>query len=158
MTRHKTISKLSIAAFALLAAAVPSFAQAQLDQSSRDMQVSVETQAIEQTIASNAELIAAAKGGVTTPSTSEVDRSSVKNVTRPASPKLSAGAFKLQNNFTSVSSQFVSPKLTFNYDSPSAPSARKQYRSDDYDSTSTGRKLVTFVPSRGQKLPDQQSW
>lgn len=155
MTRHKTISSLSIAAIALLAAAVPSFAQAQLDQSSRDMQRSVDTQAIEQTIASNTELIAAAKLRVTTPATSEV----VKNVTRTTSPRLSASTFKLQNNFTSgASSQFVSSKPTFNYASPSDPSARKQFRSDDYDSSSTGRKLVTFVPSRGQKLPDQQSW
>jgi len=152
MTRHKTISSLSIAAIALLAAAVPSFAQAQLDQSSRDMQGSVDTQAIEQTIASNTELIAAAKLRVTT-----ANRSPVNNVTRTTSPMLSASAFKLHNNFVSGTSQFVSPKPTFNYDSPSVPGSKKQFRAGDDDSSS-GRKLVTFVPSLGQKLPDQQSW
>jgi hypothetical protein len=159
MTSHKTISSLSIAAIALLVAAAPSFAQAQLDQSSRDMQSSVDTQAIEQTIAFNTEFISGAKLRVATPATSEVERTAVKNFTRTARPMLSASDFRVQSNLTAgTDSQFVTPKMSFYYDGVTEPNARKQFRSDDYDPSSNGRKALTFVPSRGQKQPDQQSW
>lgn len=152
MTRRKTISSLSITAIALLAAAVPSFAQGQSDQSNRDLQSSVALQS-EQAIASNTELIATTRSGVATTARGiEV----VNNVTRTAGPLvLSAKSFQVQNNYTSItSSQFVRPQLSLMDAGPSDPSGRKQFRGDDDNSSSRGRKLVTFVPSRGQKLPE----
>ena len=68
-------------------------------------------------------------------------------------PKLSASDFNTLNSFTSLTSRhFVTPQLTVSYFVPTDPTAKKQFRSDDYEG-SKGRKSVTFVPSRGQKLP-----
>ncbi len=145
MIKHKTISTLSIAAIGLLTMAVPSFAQAP----SR----SPDTQAGDQAILCNSELITSNKRPVATPAPSEVDRTPVKNVRQSPNPlMLSASSFKAHNDFASGrSSRFVSPKPIYaagpNY------TGRKQFRSDDYDSSSRGGKLFTFVPSRGQKLP-----
>jgi hypothetical protein len=149
MTRHQTISSLSIAVIALLAVAVPSFAQA---QSNRDARSPVVT-ASEQSIVSNTELIAATKSPAGTPAITKAERTSVSNITRTASPlKLSASSFMVQNHYTSATSSHFVPQQTFSIAAPGDPTARKQFRADD-DDVSTGTKLVTFVPSRGQKLP-----
>ena len=149
MTRHKTISSLSIAAIALLAAAAPSFAQTQSDQSGKDTPGSVATPAIEQTIASNRELTAVtrSRAGAT-----EVERTNVK----PASSFiLPARAFKVPDHFTSAeTSRFVNGQMNFMNAGPSDPTAKKQFRADDDSANSSRAKGVTFVPSRGQKLPE----
>ena len=153
MTRQKTISSLSIAAIALLAVAVPSFAQAQSDL---DAQRPVATEASEQTNVSTTELIAVSNVRVATPAIAGVERTGVVNTTRTASPfRFSASAFKVQNNFTSAgSSHFVSPQVIFSNADPGDPTAKKQFRADAGESAS-GRKLVTFTPSRGLKAPDK---
>jgi hypothetical protein len=147
MTRQKTITSLSIAAIALLAVAVPTFAQAQ----SAEDQPSAATQASEEKTVSGAELIAATKMRGTT---FEFERARFNDSTRTVKqPKLSASDFKAHNSFTSAtSSHFVSPQLSASYFVPTDPTAKKQFNSEEYEG-SKGRKLVTFVPSRGQKLP-----
>ena len=153
MTRHKAISSLSIAAIALLAASAPSFAQTQSDQSGKDTSGSVATPAIEQTIASNRELTAVTRSRA---GTTEVEPTSVNNAARTASSFiLPANAFKVPNHFTSAeASRFINQQMNFINAGPSDPTARKQFHAGDDSANSSRAKGVTFVPSRGQKLPE----
>lgn len=152
MTKSKTISSLSIVAIAWLMAAVPSFGQS---QSNREAQSSIATQAGDQVIGSNTELIARKKVGTATPPAFVVERSRVKTVIPTVSPlMLSTSTVKRHFNFNaSTSGRFVSSQLVFK-DGPKDPHARKQFRWDDDDFSGRGRKLVSFIPSRGQKLPE----
>lgn len=151
MTRHKTISSLSIAAIALLAAASPSFAQTQSEQSGSVTPGSVVTPVIEQTLASNRELTATTRSRV---AATEVEPTSVNNAARTARPfVLPANAFKVPNHFTSAeASRFVNGQMSFSNAGPSDPGAKKQFRADDEDNSKP--KRITFVPSLGQKLPE----
>lgn len=150
MTRHKTISSLSIAAIALLAAASPSFAQTQSEQSGSVTPGTVATPVIEQTLASNRELTATKSRVAAT----EVEKTSVNNAARTARPfVLPANAFKVPNHFTSAeASRFVNGQMNFSNAGPSDPGAKKQFRADDEDNSKP--KRITFVPSLGQKLPE----
>ena len=152
MTTHKTISTLSIAAIALLAAAAPSLAQVQSEQPSKDTQSSLAAPVVELTLASNRELAATTASRV---ATTEVKRTTVNNSAPTAvSFKLPASAFKVTNHFTSAESQrFVNQQVNFNDAGPKDPTAKKQFRADD-DESGSRTKSVTFVPSRGQKLPE----
>ena len=143
MTKHKTISSLSIAAIALVAAAAPALAQGQTEPSGKN--VLGATPAVEQTIASNLESSAVRKSRVTTP---EVEPAT--NAARTVKP-LALSAFKGQNHFTSTasSSSFVNQ---VNFKAPIDPVAKKQFRADESEISRT--KQVAFVPSRGQKLPE----
>jgi hypothetical protein len=148
MTTHKTISSLSIAAIALLAVAAPSFAQ---DQSGKDTQSSTSAPAVA-TLAANTGLRASTKTRVapTTPKAELISAGSVAPTAKPL--VLSSRTFKGQNQFTKAeSSRFVN-QVNFNAPAPKDPKAKKQFRGDD-NSDMSGRKLITFVPSRGQKLP-----
>jgi hypothetical protein len=147
MTKHKTISNSLIAAIAFLTVSVPSFAHAQSQ--------SLVSQVSDETSARKADLNANIKRQITTPASSEVQRAQIRNGTRSASPvMLSASAFTAHNNFTTGgSSLFVSPQPTVSA-GPIYSRARKQFRSADHDPNSRGSKLVTFVPSFGQKLPE----
>lgn len=146
MTKHKTISSLSIAAIALVAAAVPALVQGQTEPSGKNA-----TPAVEQTIAFNLESTAVRKSRITTP---EVELVKANNVARTVKPLvLSSSAVKGQNNFTSAasSSRFAS-QVNFNEAGPVDPQAKKQFRTDESEISKT--KQVVFVPSRGQKLPE----
>ena len=147
MTRHKTISSLSIAAIALLAAAAPSFAQTQSDQSGK-----VGTPTMEQTIASNREFTSVTRSRA---AATEVAPTTVNNNRAARSFVLPANAFKVPNHFTSAeASRFVTGQMNFLNAGPSDPTAKKQFRADDDSANSSRAKGVTFVPSRGQKLPE----
>jgi hypothetical protein len=58
-----------------------------------------------------------------------------------------------------VKSQFMAPtngRFTnqINLDPPAADlNSKKQYNSDDQDTKASSAKHITFVPSRGQKIP-----
>jgi len=147
MTTHKTISSLSIAAIALVAAAVPAMAQGQPEPSGKNGLGA--TPAVEQTIASNLDSSAVRKSRVTTP---EVEPAA--NIARTVKPLLlSASAFKGQNHFTSVPSNTnFANQVSFKDAGPVDPQAKKQYRADESEISRT--KSVAFVPSRGQKLPE----
>lgn len=146
MTKHKTISSLSIAAIALVAAAVPALAQGQTELSGKNA-----TPAVEQTIASNLESSAVRKSRITTPEVGLVKANNVSRTTKPL--LLSSSAFKGQNNFTSAasSSRFAN-QVNFKDAGPANPQAKKQFRTDESEISKT--KQVVFVPSRGQKLPE----
>jgi len=93
MTRHKTISSLSIAAIALVAAAIPALGQGQPERSGKN--ASAVTPAVEQMIASNLESSAVRKSRVSTP---EVE--SAASIARTVKPLvLSASAFKRTKPF-----------------------------------------------------------
>jgi hypothetical protein len=153
MTTHKTISTLSIAAIALLAAAAPSFAQAQSKDAQGSNAADNTTPVIEQTLASNREVTAVTKARVAT--TEEI---SVNSTARTETFRnLSTNAFKSPTHFTSAqSSRFVSPQVNFNDAGPRDPNAKQQFRADDDESSKGGAGRVTFVPSRGQKLPESR--
>lgn len=149
MTTHKTISSLSIAAIALVAAAVPALAQDQSEPSGKN--ASGATTVVEQTIASNLESSAVRKSHVTTPEREPVAASNVVRTVKPL--VLSANAVKGQDRFTSaaIGSRFVNP-VNFKDAGPVDPQAKKQFRADESEISKT--KQVAFVPSRGQKLPE----
>ena len=148
MTTHKTISSLSIAAIALMAAAVPAMAQGQTEPSGKSVSGDGATTVIEQTIASNIESSTVRKSRATT----NVDPAA-NNAVRAGKLVLSASAFKGQNNFLSTAnhSNFAN-QVNFKDAGPIDPGARKQFRADESDVTRT--KSVAFVPSLGQKLPE----
>ena len=149
MTTHKTISSLSIAAIALMAAAVPAMAQGQTDPTGKSVSGNGATTVIEQTIASNIESSTVRKSRATTPSLEPA----ANNAVRAGKLVLSASAFKGQNNFTSTAnhSNFAN-QVNFKDACPVDPGAKKQFRADESDVTRT--KSVAFVPSLGQKLPE----
>ena len=148
MTTHKTISSLSIAAIALMAAAVPAMAQGQTEPSGKSVSGDGATTVIERTIASNIESSIVRKSRATT----NVDPAA-NNAVRAGKLVLSASAFKGQNNFLSTAnhSNFAN-QVNFKDAGPIDPGARKQFRADESDVTRT--KSVAFVPSLGQKLPE----
>jgi len=148
MTTHKTISSLSIAAIALMAAAVPAMAQGQTEPSGKSVSGDGATTVIEQTIASNIESSTVRKSRATT----NVEPAA-NNAVRAGKLVLSASAFKGQNNFLSTAnhSNFAN-QVNFKDAGPIDPGARKQFRADESDVTRT--KSVAFVPSLGQKLPE----
>jgi len=149
MTTHKTISSLSIAAIALMAAAVPAMAQGQTDPTGKSVSGNGATTVIEQTIASNIESSTVRKSRATTPSLEPA----ANNAVRTGKLVLSASAFKGQNNFMSTAnnSNFAN-QVNFKNAGPVDPGAKKQFRAEESDVTRT--KSVAFVPSLGQKLPE----
>ena len=149
MTTHKTISSLSIAAIALMAAAVPAMAQGQTEPSSKSASGDGASTVIEQTIASNVESSTVRKSHATTTNVAPA----ANNAARSNQLVLSASAFKGQNNFTSTAnhSNFAN-RVNFKDAGPVDPGAKKQFRADESDVTRT--KSVAFVPSLGQKLPE----
>ena len=148
MTTQKTISSLSIAAIALVAAAVPAMAQGQTEPSGKS--VSGDGVIAVQTIASNFESSTVKKSRAITPKVEPA----ANNAARANKPLVfSASAVKGQNNFTATAnnSNFTN-QVNFNDAGPVDPGARKQFRADESEISRT--KSVTFVPSRGQKLPE----
>jgi hypothetical protein len=147
MTTHKTISSLSIAAIALMAAAVPAMAQGQTEPSGKS--VSADGVTTVQTIATNLESSTVRKSRSITPKVEPA-----ANAVRTSKPLVfSASAFKGQNQFTSTANTTnFANQVNFKDAGPFDPGAKKQFRADESEITRT--KEVTFVPSRGQKLPE----
>ena len=133
MSSHKTLSRFSIAATAMLFAAIPCFAQAQHDEA--DAATSVAATTIQPTVAMNRDpglkkLIVSDKAD---------ERSAPAN-----QPALSPAMFKPEQ-FTGSFVTFQ--KVTF------APQADLVKQTGN-DKGPAARPLITFVPSRGQKLPN----
>jgi hypothetical protein len=71
------------------------------------------------------------------------------NAARATKPLVFTG----QNNFTSTASHSnFANQVNFKDAGPVDPGAKKQFRADESEINRT--KQVTFVPSRGQKLPE----
>jgi hypothetical protein len=140
MTNYKSLSGLSIAAIALLATAAPCFSQGQSDHSASNTQ-NVQTVAIEQTVASNREM--------TVPTNSRFAKP--VPTTRPVT--LSASNFEVKSQFMAPTNSRFTNQINLDPAATDDLSGKKQYRSDDQDASATSTKNITFVPSRGQKIP-----
>ena len=139
MTNYKSLSGLSIAAIAFLATAAPSFSQAKADQPSANTQ-NLQTVVIEQTLAVNRGMILPAIIPSATPAPT----------TKPVT--LSASSFEVKNQFMAPAGGRFTNQLNLNPASADF-SGRKQYKVDDEGATATSTRKITFVPSRGLKLP-----
>lgn len=133
MSSHKTLSRLSIAATAMVFAAIPCFAQTQHDEDVAATSVAATT--IQPTVAMNRDL--GLKKLIVSDKADE--RSAPAN-----QPALSPAMFK-QEQF---SGSFVTfQKVSFE---PRADLVKQAGN----DNGPAARPLFTFVPSRGQKLPN----
>ena len=148
MIKHKTISSLSIAAIALMAAAVPAMAQGQTERSGKSVSSNGATTVVEQTIASNLESSTVRSRAINR--SVEPIANSAARANKPL--VLSASAFKGQNHFTSKANNNFANQMNFKDAGPIDPGAKKQFRADESEITRT--KAVAFVPSRGQTLPE----
>lgn len=144
MTKQKTISSLSIAAIALVAAAVPALAQEQTESADMKSMNGATSSVVAQTIASNLESSALRKSRAVTPKVEPATGNAAHD-----SKRLSLSAFNGQNNFTSVTSSIE--QVTFK-NTAIDPEAKRQFRADETETDSN--KHVAFVSSRGQKLPE----
>jgi hypothetical protein len=149
MTTHKTISSLSIAAIALMAAAVPAMAQGQTEPSGKSVSSDGATTVVEQTIASNLES-STVRSRAINPNV-EPAANSAARANKPL--VFSASAFKGQNHFTATANNNnFANQVNFKDAGPIDPGAKRQFRADESEITRT--KSVAFVPSLGQKLPE----
>ena len=148
MTTHKTISSLSIAAIALMAAAVPAMAQGQTEPSGKSVSSDSATTVVEQTIASNLESSTVRSRAIN--ANAEPAANSAARANKPL--VLSASAFKGQNHFTSTANNNFANQVNFKDAGPIDPGAKRQFRADESEITRT--RQVAFVPSRGQTLPE----
>ena len=139
MTRHKTISNLSIAATTILFAAISGVAQTETNESNAATTSPAAITIIQPALAMNRELA---------PRRAAVSTATEK---RASQPVLSAGMFKQSaNQFSADAGQrfIASQKITFE------PRAEITKNRADENSGPAPRPRITFVPSRGQKLPN----
>jgi hypothetical protein len=140
MRRNKTISSLSIAAIALLAAAVPCFAQSQSPGKG------AETADVVAAPSSGLELALNRDSRVTAPRT---DTAPVVSNPRTG---LTPAAFKTTGTFSMVEQKFSFVKQPVQFETPSID-LRTQFRTDDETNVERTSNRITFVPSRGPKFP-----
>ena len=141
MTRHKTLSSLSIAATTIFLAAIPCFAQTRPDESNAATTETAAITIIQPALAMNRDL---APKRVAVPKKSDP---------RASQPSLSASMFKQSTNqfSTTANPGFVtSQKTSFE----PGPDFSKQRFSADENNGPAPRPRITFVPSKGQKLPN----
>lgn len=149
MTSRQKLSSLLIAATALLAASVPCFAQSQSVESRHELTSAAMT-VVEPAIALNRERTTAES----LIANEDLMPKSMTAVTSSANrPRVSLAMFKQSGSqfSTGESQRFVVPQSTI-YDNR-VDDSKKQFRADE-DGGTASRPRVTFVPSRGQKLPD----
>lgn len=137
MTKHSKLSSLLIAVTATFIAAVPCFAQTQSDEPRTDVSSAPAISVVESAMALNRE-IPRKRIDVATPS---VER-----------PRLSADMFvSTGDRFTNSSGDGFTAPSAFVYE-PIGETSTKQFRAER-DPEHVSRPRVTFVPSRGPKLP-----
>jgi hypothetical protein len=136
---RKTFTKLSIAAVVLLAGAIPCFAQTQSIAYAADAK------------SSGLELALNKESSVTSPVTGFVVVEPKRVADIETSPTLTPAAFK-------TSDRFVKSEDSFSCDSQQIWSTNTSFNSkpqfgNDESNAQTSRNRVTFVPSRGPKVP-----
>jgi len=143
MKKSITFANLSIAAIAFLAATVPCFAQSASTESSADLTIVSTTRDNSMTLALN-------KVGATAPAES-VREATVSSTTSVAknTQKLSPSAFKVSDELTTGSKHFFGAAQLYEADTLES---KRQFRVDEH--TTSERSSVTFVPSRGPRLPN----
>lgn len=142
MKKNYTFSNLPMAAIVLLVASLPCLAQATANESSSALAV-----------AGNVPTVASIK--VFHPVSTSVEDTPVTLVTskraesRKSPLNLTVATFKVSNEFSMDSKFFSKTQIaTEAY----TPDSKEQFRLDD--DTQTKNRKVTFVPSRGFKLPE----
>ena len=153
MTKNKTLSNLSMAVVALLAATVSCFAQAQSTENFSETAGSA--------VATNSSLALAFNGNPFGAAASRFDGRSVEsrsvepkaifNVAPAKSPlNLSAATFEVSNQFATENKAFLGSQVSAidagKFDS------KQQFRANDYAPVKTPK--VSFVPSRGPWMPN----
>lgn len=139
MKKNYTFSNLPIAAIVLIISSLPCLAQVTANESTSVLAV-----------ADNGPTLAMNKT-LTTLSTPSIEDTAVtvKSVERKSPLNLSADTFKVSDQFSVNSKSFTRTQLNSEV---VAPDSKEQFRLDD--DTPTQRSKVTFVPSRGFKLPN----
>jgi hypothetical protein len=148
MSRNKTLSSLAIAAFVVLGAATQSFAQAQSSFSRAESNRNVAAPASGPALAFNRPSFAIVPfSGIST------SKNVAGTPNGAGSPVLSAATFKSTDHFSFVKNQlrFESPSTV--YEVVPSFSSKQQFRSDDEGRVERSNHRITFVPSRGQKIP-----
>jgi hypothetical protein len=140
MKKNHTFSNLPMAAIVLLIASLPCLAQATTTDSTSALAVAENTS----TLTLNNTL------RTVRPSTPSIEDTAItsKSVERKSSLNLTAATFKVSEQL-SMDSKFVT-RTQLNTE-VAAPDSKEQFRLDN--DTTTNSK-VTFVPSRGYKLPN----
>lgn len=143
MRRNKIFSTLSVAAVALLAAAVPCFAQ---DQSSGS-KFAAPGSGFELVFMRQARAIEASSGfGFVEP------KDAAQFVHMNKSSTLRLAFINATRQFTFMKNQLSFDPQTIRFEAPSLDS-KKQFRTDDEIGAERAKRRVTFVPSRGPKVP-----
>jgi hypothetical protein len=142
MKRNITFANLLITAIGFLAATVPCFAQSASTESKADATSVSTTRDSGMTLALNNVRATAPTAGVREAAVSPTTAAAKKT------PKLSPSAFKVPDEFTGSKHFFGAVQL---YESDTLES-KPQFRVDEH--TPSERSSVTFVPSRGPRLPN----
>jgi hypothetical protein len=148
MTKNKTLSNLSIAAIALLAAAVPCVAQSQSNHTDSRTLSAVEARGTGLSLAFNKNPFAGGAAGLE--ASAVESKTTVKVASAKSSPRLTVATFNSASQFTTESKRFFSAPLTA-YE-PVTFDSKPQFRVDDYTPSKPSR--VSFVPSRGPWMPN----
>jgi hypothetical protein len=151
MTTNTKLSTLSIAAIALLAASAPCFAQ------TKSADISEESSNVVAMVGSELAVISSNSKFTTAellPGLLNAEPKSASNVKPSEKPRsLSPDAFRVQmGQFSAVENQNSFGQRTTIYEM-GLGNFKKQFRADD-DSNGTQKKRVSFVPSLGPKMPD----
>ena len=135
---RKTFTKLSIAAVVLLAGAIPCFAQTQSIAYAAD----VKSSRLELALDKESCATSPVAGFVVEPKTV----SDIKT-----SPTLTPAAFKTSDHFVKTKNNFSGEAQTI-WTTATSFSSKRQFKSDESNAQTSGNR-VTFVPSRGPKVP-----
>jgi hypothetical protein len=145
MKKNYTFSNLPIAAIVLLISSLPCLAQVTANESTSVLAVADNGP----TFALNKTMRAVPPSTLSTPSIEDT-AVTVKSVERKSPLNLSAATFKVSDQFSVNSKSLTRTQLNSEV---VAPDSKEQFRLDD-DTLTTQRSKVTFVPSRGFKLPN----
>jgi hypothetical protein len=148
MTTHKTISRLSIAAIILIAAAIPSLAQTKSTQSPATAASGIAAPGSGLVLAFNRNPFSVFPGARSTAVESK------NAVAYTGTPKATLSAA----SFTSNRFSFVNEKPSFSpqfkvYDVATF-SSKQQFSTENDNAPTSSKHRVTFVPSMGQKIPN----
>jgi hypothetical protein len=139
MTSHKTISSLSVAATVVFFAAIPCFAQSRQDDAGAATSAQAAINIMQPTVALNRDRM---------PRRAIASTAADEKVARANQPGLSAAMFEQSaDQFSAGASQ----RLMTSAQSDFGPRADISKQHFSNDSASCPR--ITFVPSRGQRLP-----
>jgi hypothetical protein len=149
MTKNKTLSNLSMAVVALMAATVSCFAQNQSSETRSETPSSVVAQNNSLSLAFDRNPFAGAASRFD--SRADERNSVVEPKTTRSKLNLSAATFEVSTQVTNENKAFLGSQLNVMTDVVKFDS-KQQFRADDYAPHKTPK--ISFVPSRGPRMPD----